>query len=167
MNTSQVLIIKRQYMLAEKFAIKKNPEYGFFQVHPTPSQEEIAQYYAQEFYSSSYPQLNNSSLEIQERDKAFHDLHREQMHQTLCQLLGNSLHESNILDFGCGFGQTLKYFKSKGALCFGCDPAPEAVAYCQKQGLNVVLTQMNSLKIFKDIKFDVVMLLNVLEHVVN
>ncbi|MGD9592051.1 MAG: hypothetical protein AB7V32_05990 [Candidatus Berkiella sp.] len=66
-------------MLAERFTIKKNLEYGFYQVHPTPSQDEIAKYYADEFYSTSYPQLNNSSLEVQERDKEYNDIHREKL----------------------------------------------------------------------------------------
>lgn len=154
-------------MLAEKFSIKKNPDYGFYQVQPTPTQAEIAKYYADEFYSSAYPQLNNSSLEVQERDKEFNDLHRNQMYQKLCELLGRDLSNCKVLDFGCGWGQALKYFKSKGADCYGCDPAIEAVEYCQRQGLNVVMTQMATLKIFNDKKFDVVMLLNVLEHVAD
>ncbi|MGD9592595.1 MAG: class I SAM-dependent methyltransferase [Candidatus Berkiella sp.] len=64
-------------------------------------------------------------------------------------------------------GHTLQYFKAKGASCYGCDPAIEAVEFCKKQGLNVVPTQMGSLKLFKETKFDVVMLLNVLEHVAD
>ena len=154
-------------MLAEKYDIRKHPKYGFLQVFPTPTMEEIAKYYADEFYSSAYPQLNNSSLEVQERDKEYNDSHREDMYLTLCELTNSSLEGKKVLDFGCGWAQTLKYFKSKGADCYGCDPAIEAVTYGKQQGLNVVLTQMDTLRVFNDIKFDVVLLLNVLEHVAD
>lgn len=154
-------------MLAEKYNIKKNDEYGFLQVHPTPSPEEIAQYYAQEFYSNEYPQLNNSSLEVQERDKEFNDAQREEKYQTLCELTHSDLKGKKILDFGCGWGHTIKYFQSKGAMVYGCDPAVDAVTYGQKNGLNVVSTKMDTLNIFNGMRFDVVMLLNVLEHLAD
>ncbi len=151
-------------LLTSEYTIEKNLEYGFYQITPTPSEEEIADYYAKEFYSSSYPQLNNSSLEIQERDKEFNDAHREDMYHMLCKLVGNNLNGIKILDFGCGWAQTLRFFSTKGADCYGCDPAIEAVQYARSQGLNVVQTKMHSVDVFNEQKFDVVLLLNVLEH---
>lgn len=158
---------KEDNMLTSNYEIKQHKDYGFFQIHPTPTDEEIAQYYANEFYSQAYPQLNNSSLEVQERDKEYHDSHREDMYQTLCNLMHSSLADKKILDFGCGWGHTLKFFQAKGAQCFGCDPAIEAVNYGVSQGLNVVKAQMDTLQVFKDVKFDVVLLLNVLEHLAD
>lgn len=154
-------------MLAEKYAIQRHAKYGFYQVHPTPTQEEIAQYYADEFYSSAYPQFNNSALEVQERDKEYNDSIREDLYLTLCELTNSDLKGKKVLDFGCGWGHTLKYFQSKGADCYGCDPAKEAVEYGQKQGLNIVTMKMDTLKIFKDTRFDVVLMMNVLEHLAD
>lgn len=154
-------------MLAQNYDIKKNDEYGFFQVHPTPSLTDIAKYYAQEFYSKEYPQLNNSSLEVQESDKEFNDSHREELCQMICELTGTSLEGKRVLDFGCGWGHTLKYFQSKGADVYGCDPAVEAITYGKAQGLHVTLSKMDTINVFNGIQFDVVLLLNVLEHLAD
>lgn len=151
----------------EQYKLEKNADYGFLQIKPTPTPEEIAEYYAKEFYSSGYKQVNNSSLEIQDRDKAYNDAHRDDMYNELTALLGGSLENKKILDFGCGWAQTLQYFKAKGADCYGCDPAIEAVQYARSQDLNVVQTKIDTLNVFGDQKFDVVLLLNVLEHLAD
>jgi SAM-dependent methyltransferase len=72
-----------------------------------------------------------------------------------------------VLDVGCGWSQALLYFASKGIECYGFDPAPEAIEYGQKKGLNVKVAGMDRMNVFEDKKFDVVMLINVLEHLAN
>lgn len=147
-----------------QYSLEQNSEYSFFQIKPTPTSEEIAKYYAQEFYSGDYPKLNDSSLEVQLEDKEFYDSHREDMCESIQTILGKRLEGLTILDIGCGWGQALLYFKSKGMDCYGFDPAPEAVAYGQKRGLNnLVLAGLDTMNVFKK-RFDVVTLLNVLEH---
>ena len=42
-----------------------------------------------------------------------------------------------LLDLGCGRGEWLSLMKSEGLSASGIDGNPEAVALCQKQGLNV------------------------------
>ncbi|MFO1257749.1 MAG: class I SAM-dependent methyltransferase [Gammaproteobacteria bacterium] len=154
-------------MITSKYTVKSNSDYGFFQISPTPTNEEISKYYADEFYSRSYPRVNNSSLEFQERDEEYNNSRREDMYDYLNRIFKAPITGMNIFDFGCGWGHNLKFFKDRGVNCYGCDPAIEAVDYCQSQGLNVVETKIHTVELFENLKFDVVFLLNVLEHLAN
>jgi len=150
-----------QYQLAQ------HPEFGFFQVTPTPSPEEITRFYAEEFYSTKYKAFNNSALEVQEADREFHDAHREDIARRIETLLGRPLAGTTILDIGCGWGQSMRYLASRGAVCSGFDPAPEAVAHVQSCGLECVQAGMERMDVFAGRRFDVVMLMNVLEHLAD
>ena len=52
------------------YNLKKN-KYGFYQINPTPSNEEITKFYTDEFYTGDYKNFNDSSLEVQLNDKEF------------------------------------------------------------------------------------------------
>ena len=147
------------------YRLEPHPEYGFLQIRPTPTAEEISTFYANEFYSSAYPKLNDSSLEIQLEDRDFYDAHREDICESIQEILGTPLKGLKLLDVGCGWGQALLYFKKKGIHCFGFDPAPEAIEYGKGQGLeNLVSAGLDRMDVFNE-RFDVVTLFNVLEHV--
>lgn len=147
-----------------QFWLEKHPDFGFFQVRPTPSAAEITRFYAEEFYSTKYKAFNNSALEVQEADREFHDANREDIAQKIESLLGRSLKGVSILDVGCGWGQTMQYLASKGAVCSGFDPAPEAVAHVKSCGLECIQAGMERMDVFAGRRFEVVMLMNVLEH---
>lgn len=149
------------------YTLQPHEQFGFLQVVPTPSPEEIAQYYAEEFYSSGYRSFNNSALEVQTRDQEFHDAHRQDICRQIEGIAGRSIADMSILDVGCGWAQTLLYFKNKGADCYGFDPADEAVEHGRKAGLNVVKAGMNQMDVFDGRRFDVVTLMNVLEHLAD
>lgn len=150
-----------------KFELKKHQMYGFLQIRPTPSPAEITEFYAKEFYSTNYKSLNNSAIDVQLADKEFHDSHREDICASIESLAGKSLRDLTVLDVGCGWAQMLIYMREKGARCFGFDPASEAVKYANSQGLSVRQAGMENLDVFPSVQFDVVMLLNVLEHLAD
>ena len=149
---------------SQKINLERHPKFGFLQVKPTPTQEEITRFYAEEFYSSKYKAFNNSALEVQEADREFHDAHREDIVVNIEKLLERPLNGIRVLDIGCGWGQTMKYLTAKGAHCSGFDPAPEAVAYVQSSGLECVRAGLERMDVFGERRFDVVLLMNVLEH---
>lgn len=154
-------------MLQSEYTLKPHPKYGFLQVAPTPSPEEITKFYADEFYSGDYKRFNDSSLEVQVQDKDFFDGHHEDMCFNIQQILNGRLNGLDVLDIGCGWGQALLYFKSRGMNGYGFDPAPEAVEYACKKGLNVKVAGMDKMNVFEGMKFDVVTMLNVLEHLAD
>ncbi|NDZ13434.1 class I SAM-dependent methyltransferase [Variovorax sp. WS11] len=150
-----------------KYTVEPHAQFGFLQVSPTPSAEDITRFYAEEFYSAKYKAFNNSALEVQEADRDFHDAHRQDIVDTIERLAGRRLAGQSLLDVGCGWGQAMQYFASKGARCFGFDPAPEAVDYVRSRGLECVRAGMERMDVFGDRRFDVVTLMNVLEHLAD
>jgi 2-polyprenyl-3-methyl-5-hydroxy-6-metoxy-1,4-benzoquinol methylase len=150
-----------------KAGLIAHPKYGFLQVTPTPSPEEISEYYAQEFYSGDYQQLNDSSLEVQVRDQEFYDAQRESVLRDVEAVSGRPVAGRSMLDVGCGWGQALLFFQKHGFDCAGFDPAPEAVDYARSRGLNVVHAGIERLDVFAPRRFDVVTLFNVLEHLAD
>ena len=69
-----------------------------------------------------------------------------------------------VLDVGCGTGAIMEFVKQKGFTVSGLDINLEALAYCRQAGLEVshgLATKMD----FSDNSFDIVLALDVLEHV--
>ena len=148
----------------KNFKLIKNKKYGFLQINPTPSKEEITKFYANEFYTGEYKNFNDSSLEVQLNDKEFFEGRWEDMYKNFKSILGDNIKNASILDVGCGWGLALLYLKKKGLQCYGFDPAPEAVDYGNKKGLNLKFAGLDGMDVFNGKKFDIVMLNNVLEH---
>jgi 2-polyprenyl-3-methyl-5-hydroxy-6-metoxy-1,4-benzoquinol methylase len=150
-------------MADQNFNLKSHSKYGFLQISPTPSPEEISKFYANEFYSGDYKKLNDSSLEVQTEDAEFYNGRWDDICANIKEITKRELKDLKVLDIGCGWGQALFYFKKQGMDCYGFDPAPEAVAYGKERGLNIVTSGFDNMNVFSQ-RFDVVSLLNVLEH---
>lgn len=76
-------------------------------------------------------------------------------------------HPERILDIGCGTGETLTFLQTlfPDAELFGVDTSYDSVSYSQKRGhKNVVFADANKLP-YKHDKFDVILFLDVLEHI--
>ena len=150
-----------------KYRIEKNDHYGFFQIKPTPTPEEITKFYSDEFYSGEYSKFNDSSLEVQLEDREFYELGWSDILHRIEAIIPKKPSDVNILDIGCGWAQALLFFKEKGYNCYGFDPSPEAVEYGVAKGLNLKCAGLDSMAVFGDTKFDVVILKNVLEHLLD
>jgi 2-polyprenyl-3-methyl-5-hydroxy-6-metoxy-1,4-benzoquinol methylase len=148
------------------FELRKHPRYGYAQVHPTPTAQEIASYYAKEFYASSYQGLNDSGLRAIERDRDFYEAHYDDILASIVELSGLPAQGLRLLDIGCGWCQALAHWKKQGVAGHGFDPAPEGIAHGVKQGLQVRQAGMNRMDVFED-RFDAVTLMNVLEHLAD
>lgn len=149
---------------SSRYRLKVNPEYGFFQIDPTPSREEITEFYTRDFYSSEYKKFNDSSLEVQIEDREFLEGRWDDMAHGISSSLGVPLSGLDLLDVGCGWAQALLYFREKGLNCYGFDPAVEAVEYAKQKNLEVRHAGLETMDVFEGMKFDVLMLNNVLEH---
>ena len=74
--------------------------------------------------------------------------------------------ESKILDYGCGFGQSMASLQKSGySNVYGVDIEDEALKYCEKANLNVKRLHLQKLDNPFDFKFDVILLSHVLEHI--
>lgn len=146
------------------YLLERDGKHGFLRVTPSPSDEEIRKFYAQEFYSGEYKNFNNSTLEVQERDAEYHQMQRGLLTATVELLLGSGIEGKRVLDYGCGWGLTLQFLRTKGASCYGLDPSPEAVQYCQAKGLMVNVGDIDNFGSLEDHTYDVVLMQNVLEH---
>jgi len=70
---------------------------------------------------------------------------------------------SKILDAGCGTGYNLKILQGYGNSS-GCDFSDQAIFFCQKRGLKDIIKADVQKMPFKDSSFDLVTLLDVLDH---
>ncbi len=143
----------------------EDPEYGYLRIDPLPSAQELEKFYRNDFYSSSYPQLNDSALLNQSDpvDVDFNNYRYKQIIDT-CALFFDSVMGLNALDVGCGYGLALQYFRSRGLLTTGIDPSPEAAEHAAGIGQNVMTSGVDSFDVLAGAKFDIVSMLNVLEH---
>ncbi|HEX8994204.1 MAG TPA: class I SAM-dependent methyltransferase, partial [Candidatus Paceibacterota bacterium] len=98
-----------------------------------------------------------------ERDHWWYRVRRELVSRLLGQIQkkrgGTPLH---ILDVGCGTGLLMQEMQQFGQI-EGVDMSERAVAYCRERNLNPVVGSADSLP-FPDGSFDVVVMLDVLEH---
>ena len=142
-----------------------DPLYGYKRVDPVPTIEEVEKYYKEDFYSETNQIFNDSSIEVQLNDKIFFDSRWERLKDVLEINLGN-LNSKYIYDIGFGYAQALCYFQEFGMNCSGIEPSQEGVDYAQNMGLiNAKLGGIEDEKSYQThIKQDVVLLINVLEH---
>lgn len=70
----------------------------------------------------------------------------------------------SILDVGCGTGKNMEELSSFGVV-WGIDPSAEALSFCRKRGLTQIKKGQAEHIPFKNNSFDIVCVLDVLEHV--
>ena len=148
------------------YKLIQDEAYGFYRVSPTPSDQEIADYYSQEFYASDSPaQVNDSSLDVQTKDKDFYQAWRNDL-LNIIKSQYSDISDISVMDFGCGWCETLLFFKEHGLNCYGLDTTPEAIEYGKSKKLNVEISDLVNINPFGR-KFDVFLMQNVLEHLAD
>jgi SAM-dependent methyltransferase len=70
---------------------------------------------------------------------------------------------ARILDAGCGTGRNLIEFGGLGD-AVGIEPSTDAIAFCAERGLTAIAAGVEDLP-FEDDRFDLVLMLDVLEHI--
>lgn len=75
--------------------------------------------------------------------------------------------DGRLLDIGCGFGDSLFFFREKGLECYGIEIDSRAASFCREQGLKVSQQTTLDFLDFPDNYFDVIILAQVIEHIVN
>ena len=149
--------------MASKYKIIPDPVYGYLRADPLPTKDEVERYYLDEFYSSEYKRFNDSSLEVQKEERDFFNSRWE----AICEISKGhfgKLKGLSVFDVGFGFAQALLYFRDKGMEACGLEPSREGVEYAKSQGLDVYQAGIEDFSCVGSRRFDIVTLLNVLEH---
>jgi SAM-dependent methyltransferase len=148
-----------------KYKIVKDEINDFYRLDPIPSDEDVEKYYLEEFYSTNYKSFNNSSLKVQKSDQEFFDSRWNALYENFKDFF-QELDGKSIFDIGFGFAQALIFFKNKGLDVSGIELSPEGFEYAQSQGLDVYKGGIDEFDIVNR-RFDIVTLINVLEHLRN
>ena len=72
---------------------------------------------------------------------------------------------TRILDYGCGAAPYLSHFRARGARVSGAELTPSVVQTCRAAGLDVALIERADRIPFPDGEFDIVYLMQVIEHI--
>lgn len=145
-----------------EYQIITDPDYSYKRADPIPAPKTVDEFYKKEFYASNYGQFNDSSKEVQLEEKQFN----ESRYERIYEICASHMKKDNfsVFDVGFGFGQALIYFEQKNCRVSGLEPAPEGYQYLKDKGFQVYNAGIEDLGNITDERFDVVLLLNVLEH---
>jgi len=95
-----------------------------------------------------------------ENNHWWHNHKRKVIHQMIDKFAQRGM----VLDIGAGTGKMLSELKTKGWEVMGIDREQEAVKWSKKRGVKVKLTDIEKKLPFKKNSFDLVLALDVLEH---
>ena len=139
----------------ERYDLKLNKEYEMLVTVPVP--KDLENYYISENY------ISHTDSKKSLFDKVYQAVKNSTLKRKVSLLNSFKTTSKNVLDVGAGTGDFLKVCKNNAWNVSGIEPSLEARNIAQKKG---VILKENLLE-FKNIKFDVITLWHVLEHVEN
>jgi 2-polyprenyl-3-methyl-5-hydroxy-6-metoxy-1,4-benzoquinol methylase len=152
------------------FRVIEDPTYGFRRLEPIPPEAEVS-----EFYESRYYDLlrkGNRAPEIarlmEGGDVAAKELQwlRGGLYTDILSVLEGAAPGRRLLEVGCGTGDFVAFSQEHGFRSVGTEPSFEAAQRATSQGLTVHNMTLEKFVAHSGIaKFDVVVMINVLEHV--
>jgi len=152
------------------FRVVEDATYGFRRLDPIPPETEL-----NEFYESRYYDLlrkGNRAPDVRRLmeggDVAAKELQwlREGLYTDILSVLDGIAPGRKLLEVGCGTGDFLAFAQGRGFSGVGTEPAPEAAQRAASKGLTVHSMTFNEFVAHSGAaRFDVVVMLNVLEHV--
>jgi SAM-dependent methyltransferase len=152
--------------------ITKSPRFGFRHLDPIPTNTELSSFYESRYYDlirkgGRAPDLRKLSEggAVAERELLWL---RNGMYRDLVETLRAYFPESKkVLDIGAGVGVFVSYVRDAGYEAEGIEPALEPSAAARTRGLNVHTANLSewASSTSRHSTYDVVVMLNVLEHV--
>lgn len=167
LDRTQVLFKKEDkfHITKDEFQVVQCQICGLLYINPRPSPEEIGKFYP-ETYSWKETLEADSFLArwIRRLEKGYrYHLLKDEVSKVL-KITGKS--SGKILDVGCGTGDRLDVFKSRGFKTYGVETSDSANYAKDHLKLNVIKGDLFSAN-WPDHFFDIVTLYNVLEHIHN
>ncbi len=156
-GTFQTHVIAKDHLVSkESFAIVSCTNCGFKFTSPRPTKNEISNYYQSDEYIS-HANKSNSLINI-----AF-KIARAFTVKSKVALVKKYSKSRNILDFGCGTGNFLHECAKQNIVSYGLEPDNKAREIAEKNKRINVVSNLSLLP--NEIRFDVITLWHVLEHV--
>jgi 2-polyprenyl-3-methyl-5-hydroxy-6-metoxy-1,4-benzoquinol methylase len=144
----------------------KKHEWGFYEVSEKPSSEELQKYYANKYYQES---KGTYQISYSQEEKRYFNVKLEQKLEKIKSIRGTI--PGKMLDIGCGEGFALEYFRANQWTVEGLDYSDAGVKGVNPECLDFLITgdiptllkqKCNDLE-----KYDLIMLTNVLEHLLD
>lgn len=142
--------------------IIKDPIYGYLRVDPLPSAGELEAYYKNRYYTGRGI-FRDFSVEPRKDELDFFAWRCGDIGDAVTRHFGRTAGVS-LLDIGCGYGYSVKHFREMGLDAFGVEPSAEAAKYAGETGLRVIHGPIEGEGDYFGRRFDVVLLMDVLEH---
>lgn len=131
---------------------------GFKHIVPIPTDDELDQYYKNQFYGDVKPNyLDQHQKDISWWNQVYEERYR-------CFEKNLPTERRRILDVGSGPGFFLKFGKERNWETIGIEPSIQASNYAQALGLEIVNDFLSEKSIEQLGKFDVIYINSVLEH---
>jgi 2-polyprenyl-3-methyl-5-hydroxy-6-metoxy-1,4-benzoquinol methylase len=153
-------------------AVIKDEHGGYYRLDPVPSDKELTTYYESRYYDlirkgGRAPELRRLSEGGSVAQRELEWL-REGLYRDIAETLKEIAPEkSRVLDIGAGMGDFVRFMRDAGHDAAGIEPAKEPSEAARKQGLPIHTATLSSwaLDPSNEGTADVVVMLNVLEHV--
>jgi SAM-dependent methyltransferase len=152
------------------FRVVEDPTYGYRRLDPIPREEEVTDFYESRYYDlvrkgNRAPDLRRlaeggdpASRELQWR--------REGLYTDIVNVLERVAGGRRLLEVGCGTGDFLSFAVEHGFSVVGTEPSAEAAQRAASTHLTVHdMTLEKFVARYPTERFDVIVMLNVLEHV--
>jgi 2-polyprenyl-3-methyl-5-hydroxy-6-metoxy-1,4-benzoquinol methylase len=139
------------YIEARGYRIAQCKNCGLWFVNPQPTVEELRQFYATYDDGDQWRNLE------------------ERFNRGVRDAILQVKRSGSVLDVGCGSGNFLRCMKEKGFTAFGIEPSGSGSEYARDEhGVQIFHGMIEDyLASHRDRKFDVITMLNVLEHVTD
>ncbi|MEL7146540.1 MAG: class I SAM-dependent methyltransferase [Bacteroidota bacterium] len=152
------MICKDHLVTEESFAIVQCDKCELLYTNPRPEETNLSKYYQSTDYIS-HANKGTNLINI------LYKMARLYTVRNKYQIISEYQPKGKVLDYGCGTGHLLNYFKNKGWQTTGVEPDDTARNIAESENQLTVYPDIQ--KIPKGEQYDVIMLWHVMEHIAD